>query len=82
MAFVIRLTPRSEFDARQIYRWIQARSPAGAFNWWLAFEIACDRLVEDPLSFGLSPEAEPVGKEVRQVLFQTRHGRPYRILSI
>ena len=82
MAYTIRLLPRAEFDAQQIYDWIKERSPDGARHWWLAFEEACNRLEQHPLSHALAPEAERFGGDVRQILLGTRQGNCYRALYV
>lgn len=82
MQFVVRSTPRAESDTQKIYDWISERSPQGAQRWWRAFEEACNRLSVQPLSFGFAPESFHTGYDVRQILFQTIHGHPYRALYI
>jgi plasmid stabilization system protein ParE len=82
MPYIVRTLPRAEYDAQQIYNWIVERSPEGAVSWWLAFEAACQRLSQEPTSYELAPEAETCGREIRQILFKTPHGRYYRALYV
>jgi plasmid stabilization system protein ParE len=82
MAYTVRTLPRAEFDAQQIYEWLKSKSPDGAIRWWLAFLDACDRLKLQPLSHALAPEDERSGREIRQILFKTSHGRIYRALYV
>lgn len=82
MCFVVRSSPRAESDTQRIYDWIRERSAQGAKRWWLAFEEACKRLSAQPNNFGLAPEAFQAGYDVRQILFQTIHGHPYRALYV
>lgn len=53
-------------------------SPGGAAAWESAYETCLDRLEDNPLQFGLAPESEHFGFELRQFLFSTRSGRTYR----
>jgi plasmid stabilization system protein ParE len=82
MAYTVRTLPRAEFDAQQIYDWISERSPDGARRWWLAFEEACDRLKRETVDHALAPEADWIGREIRQSLFKTPQGRYYRLLYV
>jgi plasmid stabilization system protein ParE len=82
MAYTVRTLPRAEFDAQQIYNWIEDRSPDGAVRWWQAFLDACDRLKKQPQSFALAIESESSGREIREILFKTRQGRYYRALFV
>lgn len=80
MSYRVRSVPRAEIDTQQIYDWIKERSADGARRWWIAFEEACGRLSRHPFSFALAPEARQLDREVRQIIFKTRNGRPYRVL--
>ena len=78
MTFRLRILPRAERDAQQIFDWLRARSPDGAIRWWFAFDGAVHNLVDHPHGYGLAPETESVRYDLRQFLFKTRRGRRYR----
>lgn len=78
MSYRLRILPRAEADIEHIYEWIRQRSPTGAQLWYAAFEAAAQRLLIDPLVYGLARETRFVEEEVRQFLFRTRRGRTYR----
>jgi plasmid stabilization system protein ParE len=80
MPYTVRLLPRADFDAQQIYDWINERSPDGAMRWSQAFLDACEMLAHHPTSYGLAPEAQLIGRDIRHILFKTRRGRYYRAL--
>ena len=82
MSFTVRTLPQAEFDAQQIYDWINERSPDGSRRWWEAFLVACDNLKQDPARYSLAPEARWCDREIRQLLFRTRRGRYYRLLYL
>jgi len=48
----------------------------------LAFEEACDRLKRETLDHALAPEADWIGRDIRQNLFKTPQGRYYRLLYV
>ena len=58
-----------------------ARSPEGAANWVDAFDEALDSLQHNP-SHGLAPESHRHREDIRQRMFSTSRGLPYRLLFI
>ena len=59
---------------------ISERSPRGASSWFNRFAETRDRLALDADNRALAPESEFVDYEIREVLFKTRKGNPYRVL--
>lgn len=61
-----------------MFDYIEQRSPQGAAAWEEAYEACLARLEANPLQFGLAPEHGHFEFELRQFLFRTRSGKPYR----
>jgi plasmid stabilization system protein ParE len=76
----VRVLPEAEKDIDQNYIWIAKRSREGAARWYRRLLDVLESLKSQPLSFGLAPEHELVGRDIRQVNFKTRRGRMYRVL--
>ena len=83
MPFRVETTARAERDFWACYDYIQERSPQGASRWVQAFNDALLRLEENP-SGSLAPEptADSSAPEIRQNIFKTQHGLPYRLLFV
>lgn len=73
MSRQVRILRRAWNDLDQITAYIAERSPQGAARLIDRFEAAMETL---------TPEAEDIGEEIRQVLFRTRAGRTYRALFL
>jgi plasmid stabilization system protein ParE len=82
MPYTVRTLSRAQNDAQQIYDWIKERSPEGALKWWAAFRDACHSLKQNPERHSLAIEAELTGRDLRQLLFKTRHGNYYQLVYI
>ena len=80
MMFSVILLPQAERDLDQIIGWIKNRSPQGASTWFQRWLEVLELLERSPLNCGLAPEDEDHDQVIRQVLFKTRRGRPYRAL--
>lgn len=80
MRFSLSITQQAKQDAQVIYNWIAERAPRGADRWYEAFHHALDRLESDAHRHALAPESKFFTNEIRQLLFKTRKGLPYRIL--
>jgi len=76
----LRILERAASDVDGIFEWLTPRSVRGAIAWYLAFRRAVDRIAETPASFAQAPEADRLGRDLRQALFKTRRGRTYRIV--
>jgi plasmid stabilization system protein ParE len=80
MSLSVTLTTSAKQDVRSIVGWIQQRSPAGAESWYRRWLEILDRLGQWGDSMGVAPENEDHEETIRQVIFKTRHGLPYRAL--
>jgi plasmid stabilization system protein ParE len=67
-------------DVQTSLNYISSRSPRGAIAWHRAFLAAVDKIRERPMAYALAHENDSVEEEIREVLFKTRHGLPYRIV--
>ena len=76
------ILPRAEDDLAEIYAWLCKRTVMGAKRWFLAFELALERVSVSPLEFGATKEAARLQKPIRQVLFKTPKGRTYRAVFL
>jgi len=73
---------QSDADAAVIFDWIAKRSPDGAIRWLEAFEAAARKLQTQADQCVPAPEADEIGIDLRQLIFRTRRGRPYRLLFV
>jgi plasmid stabilization system protein ParE len=80
MKYHVVVLRQARLDAQLIFDWISERSPDGAVRWFQAYESALNGLEHNPQRHGLAPEDEDHPLEIRQLIFKTRHGRPYRAL--
>jgi plasmid stabilization system protein ParE len=78
MSLKLRILPRAERDAQQIFDYIAERSFAGALRWWSAFQYAASKSVDSPERYGIAPENGLTPHMLRHFLFKTRRGRAYR----
>jgi hypothetical protein len=82
MTFRVIIQPVAEVEVQKIYDWLAERSPQGAVTWYEAYIFALDALRSDPQSRPIALDAPVQGFPVHELLFQTRRGKPYRILFI
>lgn len=82
MTYRIVILPAAEQQIAGIYDWLTARSVAGAGRWFNRFTEALQTLATDPERVSLAPEAELVGRDVRQLLFRTKRGATYRVIFV
>jgi plasmid stabilization system protein ParE len=80
MRFIVRVLGRAQADVLDCYAYLADRSPQGAANWFNRFAETRDRLSRDPARRPVAAESRFVDYEIREVLFKTRRGKPYRIL--
>jgi plasmid stabilization system protein ParE len=80
MTYRVVLLDRAQRNVQQIHDWIAQRSPEGAARWFNRFTEALATLDRNPQSCSLAPEDELVDYEIRQLIFRTRKGLPYRAL--
>jgi plasmid stabilization system protein ParE len=72
--------PEGERNITVILSRIAARSAQGAGRWYQALSKAIERLRLHADSLPLAPESRHFDFEIRELLFKTRRGLPYRIL--
>jgi plasmid stabilization system protein ParE len=80
MKYHLKLLPEADENVDRIYLWIAKRSPEGARRWFLRFLEVVESLCEKPQLHGFAPENDFVEPEIRQVVFKTKRGLPYRAL--
>ena len=76
------LMRQAEVDLDAILNWIGSRSPSGAKNWYKSLEVTIVWLEEHAASCALAPESDAFDEEIRERLFKTKRGRPYRLLFV
>lgn len=80
MTHNVRILSAAQRDIERCFAFIAQRSPRGAANWFNQFAETRDSLGVDPHQRALAPESDYVSYDLRQVMFRTRKGKPYRIL--
>ena len=78
MNYKLVIVEPAELDADEIYGYISARSAQGAASWYRAFVACTERIVRQPLACSMALENAQFDFELRQALFKTRYGDPYR----
>ena len=78
MKYQVTVLAPAESDMRRIARWLADRSPDGARAWLTAYPSMLDALASRATSFALTEENGEFDFEIRQALFKTRKGKPYR----
>ena len=68
----------AEVDGEEIYSCILERSPQAAASWYRAFLSCTEWIIRQPLACSFARENADLGFELRQALFKTRYGDPYR----
>ena len=82
MTLQVQVSRRAERDADAIFDWLAARSPDGAVRWYASYLATVRSLADRAPGCPMAAEADRMGLELRQVMFRTRKGRPYRLLFI
>ena len=80
MSLQLIVTQRADADIDSILTWLINRSPSGAQSWHRALSEALDWLSVNAPSCGVAPENGLFAEEIRQHMFKTRRGRPYRLI--
>jgi plasmid stabilization system protein ParE len=80
MSYQVTLLPEARQELATIFNWLSQRSPQGAQSWFNRFSEVLLTLEDAPLSFALAPESAFTSRDVRQLIFKTKHGRRYRVL--
>lgn len=82
MKLDVLLTAAAEHDLDNILFWLSQRSPKGAETWYRRWLEAARFLRDSATGCSLAPESHQHSEEIRQFIFKTRHGRPYRAVFI
>lgn len=80
MNFQVILLPQAERDVAAILAWLHDRSPQGAAAWYRSWMATIESLETTAGGCGRAPEDKDHEATIRQILFKTRRGRPYRAL--
>ena len=80
MKFHVVLTRRAKYDLDDILTWIERRSQQGAQTWARRWKKIVDQLSTGADACVLAPESAHHDTEIRQIIFKTRRGLPYRAL--
>lgn len=78
MIYRLVIVQPAESDVEEIYAYLRERSPQGAVSWYRAFLACTERIARQPLACSFATENAEFDFELRQALFKTRHGAPYR----
>lgn len=71
MPFRVKITPRAQRDADEIYRWVIAEAPFQGAFWFNGLMDIIHSLVDHPRRCPLA-EGFPPAKEIRQLLYGRR----------
>lgn len=82
MKFQVSLTAAAKRNVRVNLRWIEARSRSGAEAWYRRWLQVLDELRDRADTFGPAPEDVDHAETIRQIIFNTRRGLPYRALFV
>lgn len=82
MSFRVFVTSGAAEDVRDILRWLDERSAAGAETWFLRWQGVLGSLADQAMQYGEAPESREHQEAIRQLVFKTRRGRPYRALFV
>ena len=80
MTFHVELLPDAESDLDQIFEWLSKRSPQGAATWYRRWLLVLDDLEARADSYAQAPEDARHELDLEQVIFKTKHGKPYRAI--
>lgn len=82
MTYPVRVLRRAAHEVDAIVRFISEvrKAPSGAVSWLRAYEKALRRLADSADHFAIAVEDAYVVEEIRECVFKTRHGKPYRLL--
>ena len=80
MNFRVTLLPAAEQDLDHILGWLSKRSLQGASTWYRRWLEVLDDLELSADSYARAPEDARHDLDLRQVIFKTRHGKPYRAI--
>ncbi|MBI1344858.1 hypothetical protein GC163_01065 [bacterium] len=82
MPLQVQITAGAARNVQEIFDWIAERSRNGAEAWYAAYLKHLRQLADEAPGCGVAPEAGILSAEIRQALFKTRSGRPFRTLFV
>ena len=82
MNFDVSLSDGAAADILAILKWIDDRSRPGASTWLRKWDEVLQSIRARADHFGPAPESYEYREAIRQVVFKTRRGRPYRALFV
>jgi plasmid stabilization system protein ParE len=80
MSYRLTILQRAQDDVERIALWLRKRSHSGMLAWRYALGDAFREIASDPLRWNRVAEARRLPVGLRQYLFRTRMGNPYRIV--
>ena len=78
--YAVILLSRAEAELENQLAYLSERSPLGAEAWAVEYSSAICRVSDDSKSCGLAPENDDHEEGIRQVMFKTCKGNPYRLV--
>ncbi|WP_146441733.1 type II toxin-antitoxin system RelE/ParE family toxin [Botrimarina colliarenosi] len=79
---MVTVTEPAQADIRGTIAYLSERSPAGAKAWRKALDGCFERLRTHPETAGHAPEHTLFDEAIRQAIFKTKLGRPYRVIFV
>jgi len=80
MTFRVFIVPEAIQDLDRILGWLRQHSLAGAASWYHRWQAVIKQLEDEADRSSLAPESEGRAYELRQLIFKTRRGKPYRVI--
>ncbi len=82
MTYHVELTFQAEKDIDHILDWLRRRSPQGAASWYRCWQQVLVDISKNASNTRLAPENDDHDEQIRNLVFKTRRGRPYRTLFV
>lgn len=80
MKFRVELLTQAEQDLDHILAWLRERSPQGSSAWYQRWLEVLDELEINADIYGRAPEDARHELDIRQIIFKTKSGKPYRAI--
>lgn len=80
MMFKVTTQPKAESDVLLVFEYLYSRSPSGADAWMKAYVNALGKLQQNADGYPVAEENDHFDIELKQSLFKTRRGIPYRLI--
>lgn len=82
MTYSVIVQPAAECEFDVLYSFIEKRSRRGANSWANAYFQMLRAIKNNPEGYSLAPESSLHEEDIRQAVFRTRRGLPYRALFL